>query len=99
MKEIKRTKYLIFYLAEEKPKTNVYSIRNRRSGEELATISWYSSWMQYVMETSYFRGEIIWNDGCLKEVVEFLQWLREEHKKKRASNEKLVKPKDNTKDN
>ena len=43
------TKYMIFTLVERKPKTNVWAITSKSSGDLLATIKWYGPWHQYVL--------------------------------------------------
>ncbi len=59
--------------------TYKYYIRNRASGEDLATISWYGAWRQFC-----FFPEIgtVWSDGCLREVRHCLGLI--EAKRKRA---------------
>jgi len=80
---VKETKYLKFVLIENKPKTQVFRIYSKKDewDDKLAEIEWYPEWRQYcfmpIMGT-------VWNDGCLKDVIEFLEFLRQEHKSKRA---------------
>jgi len=51
----------------------------------LAEIEWYSQWRQYCFMPEMYT---VFNDSCLKDIIEFLQWLREEHKQKRARQQK-----------
>ena len=86
---VKETKYLKFILIKEKPKTSIYEVRSiKEEWDILATIEWYPGWRQYCIMTEIYT---VWNDGCLKDVVEFLEFLREDHKSKRARRNKFIK--------
>jgi hypothetical protein len=39
--------YIEFKLVEQKPKTSVYHVLNKRYGDVLGTIKWYAQWRQY----------------------------------------------------
>lgn len=41
------SKFLTFVLIEKKPKTEVWSVRNKRRGYELGKIRWDFPWRQY----------------------------------------------------
>lgn len=69
-----KSKYLIINKISEKQKTNIYEVVSKSSGIRLATILWYGSWRQYVLEPEEFT---IWNDGCLTDIVKFLKELKE----------------------
>ena len=87
MKIIKETKYLIF---QEKPtwrKTKVISIINRSSGEEIATIEWYSAWRQYCFIPERFDFETVWNNSCLTDVVSVINELMKERTISKPENE------------
>jgi len=86
-KLVKETKYLNFFLIEEKPKTQVFRIASKKDewDDELAEIEWYPEWRQYCFMPVVYT---VWNDSCLKDIVEFLEFLRQEHKSKRARKEK-----------
>jgi hypothetical protein len=86
MRIIKETKYLIFKVTEEKPKTNVITIINRSSGDVLATIEWYGPWRQYVFSSDY---SIVWNTKCLSDVISVINELMEE----RNVAKRVAKPK------
>jgi len=79
MMKVKSTKYMDFYLVEKKPKTNVYQIENKKSGDVIGIIEWYSVWRQYVIQPEF---GCIFNDTCLKEIAEFLSELNKNHKEK-----------------
>ena len=69
--------FLYIVEIERKSKTQVFSVRSISQGNELARIYWYEAWRQYVLET---ENGTIWSDGCLKEIVKFLEKLREDRK-------------------
>ena len=77
---VKETKYMRFELTGQKPKTNIYTIFNKKSDEELGEISWYSYWRQYVFEPAY---DCLFNHTCLKEISEFLTEINKNHKEKK----------------
>lgn len=54
-------------------KTDIYSVLNKSGNYELAIIKWYASWRQYC----FFPGfETVWNDGCLRDLLDFMSKLR-----------------------
>ncbi len=55
-------------------KTDIYSCRNKRHGEELGTVQWFAGWRQYC----YFPTcPADYSAGCLRDIAEFLDALRE----------------------
>ncbi len=79
MEIIKETKYLIFKITEEKPKTKVISVINKHINDEIATIEWYPQWRQYTFTPGYGTT---WNDTCLLDVISVLNQLMDEKKGK-----------------
>jgi len=78
MKTIKETKYLKFIAEERKGrKTKIIHIYNRSAVEEIATIEWYPVWRQYVFIAS-FMFDAVWNNTCLKDILEVLETLAKE---------------------
>ena len=77
---VKETKYMYFELVEKKPKTNKYRITNKKWGDQLGIIEWYSSWRQYIFEDDY---GCVFNHTCLNEIAEFLKELNTKHKEKK----------------
>jgi hypothetical protein len=80
--------YIHFEIAEEKPKTNSYKVLTNRlvieSGVtphpiQLGVIEWSPQWRQYAFFPS---DETVWNNGCLTEILNFLNQLK--------TNKKLV---------
>jgi hypothetical protein len=65
-------KYLDFQLLEKKPKTAVYHVVSKSSGQSLGRIYWYGPWRQYIFEP---ESETIWSCGCMQEVMNFIQKL------------------------
>ena len=71
--------YIYFELIAKKPKTSVYAIRSKSSGDVLGHIRWYFGWRQYIFEPETSE-DTIWNIGCLREVIDFLQKLMDDRK-------------------
>jgi len=57
--------YIEYMLTGTKPKTNVYTIFSKSSGDRLGEIKWYAPWRQYCF---FPDEETIWAKGCLNEV-------------------------------
>ena len=72
-------KYLTFNLVEKKAKTNVYHVCEKRTEVILGKIYWYGPWRQYVLEPG--AADIIWSQGCLQQIINFLEELKEEKAK------------------
>ena len=75
---IKETKYLRFRCEQFKGrKTKTVYVYNILSGEEIATIEWYSGWRQYCfMPEPFFRT--VWNNTCLTDVIAVINQLMKE---------------------
>jgi hypothetical protein len=71
-------KYIKFDLVLQKEKTLVYDVRNIKSQIILGTISWYSHWRQYIFSP---WKEVIFSEGCLKDIADFIKQLMDERKK------------------
>ena len=76
---IKETKYLIFKVTEEKPKTKVISVINKSAADEIATIEWYGEWRQYCFMPGYGT---VWNNTCIDDVNSVINILMDERKTK-----------------
>jgi len=72
---IKETKYLIFQVLEEKPKTKKIGVINRNGKYLLGTIEWYGPWRQYVFQS---KETIVWNKDCLQDVINIIEQLKTE---------------------
>lgn len=77
--EIKIGKYLIAELGShsDSGKTEIWFIRNT-DGEELGSISWYSSWRKYAFNSF----EMSYEEKCLRSIADFCEKLTKEHKEK-----------------
>lgn len=53
-------------------KTQTFSVRNLRSGDELGTIHWHGQWRQYVYNPADFT---MYSAGCLRDVAGFVEGL------------------------
>jgi len=69
---------MTFELIDRKPKTTVWLVVNNSSGGLLGGIEWYSQWRQYVFMP---EGETIFNNGCLKDIQDFLTELNNRQRK------------------
>lgn len=72
--------YVRFELVAEKPKTKVWAVVSRSSGERLGRVYWYSQWRRYVFLPT---AGTLWSAGCLEEVVGFVAQKMAEHKARR----------------
>ena len=59
------SKYLEFEEIRDTGKTKVIAVNSKNSGDQLAVISWYGPWRQYVM---FPNDDTPWNKGCLEDV-------------------------------
>ncbi len=50
-------------------RTKVWNVRSKRSGVLLAVIRWYAQWRQYCV---FPEASIVFNVGCLNELIEFV---------------------------
>ena len=64
--------YVDIILGEQKPKTAVYHVLSKSSGELLATIRWYGPWRKYIFVPA---DATLWSWGCLEEVQTFIEDL------------------------
>lgn len=65
------TKYMYFEQEiEYKGKTERWVVCNNQSHEPLGLIQWYGAWRQYVFEPN--DGPLVFNNGCLKIIEDFL---------------------------
>lgn len=73
-------RYIDFELVEEKPKTGIYHVYSKESGDYLGKIYWYAPWRQYVFAP---QKETFWSMGCIEQVSVFLDDLmtKRPHKK------------------
>lgn len=69
--------YIYFELEEQKPKTTVWSCRNKNSGDLIGEIKWYGSWRQYCF---YPWTNTIFSKGCLEDINTFITILMEKRK-------------------
>jgi len=77
---ILRTKYMYFEKEiDYQGKTERWTVCNNKSHEPLGLIQWYGAWRQYVFEPD--DGSIIFNNGCLDTISEFLTELNQKQRK------------------
>ena len=72
------SKYLIFNVVEEKPKTKVIEVvsrtRNFRDGSvRLGIIKWFSRWRQYAF---FPEKDTLFNVDCLADIQSYIRGLR-----------------------
>jgi hypothetical protein len=48
----------------------VYRVTNNKSGSQLAIISWYKPWKQWVFSS---HAECVFNNSCLRDVLDFME--------------------------
>ena len=57
--------YIEYMLIGTRPKTNIYGVFSKSSGDRLGIIKWYASWRQYCF---FPELDTVWSKGCLNEV-------------------------------
>ena len=72
------SKYLEFYLLERKPRTTVWQVKSKHSGDILGVIKWFGKWRQY----AFFPWlDTIWNPDCMTDIIQFIRELMDKRKK------------------
>lgn len=65
-------KYMEAEVTEIKPKTLVWTIRNKRRGTVLGQIKWLPQWRQYC----FFSEKRIFSESCQTEIINFLKTIK-----------------------
>lgn len=68
------SKYIEFILIDQKPKTKVFGVRNKKSTDILGWIKWYGAWRQYCF---FPTKETIFNKDCMEYIIEFINKIME----------------------
>jgi len=66
------SKYLIFKLLEQKPKTKVIEIISKQTRERLGVIMWFGRWRQYAF---FPDNETVFNVECLSDIQSYIRNL------------------------
>jgi len=74
------SKYLSFIELTPKPKTKVFAVENKQSGDLLGHVYWYAPWRKYCFFTP--AQELVFDSGCLLEILNFINVLMLERRKK-----------------
>lgn len=73
-------KYIRFKVIKKNEKTKVYGIFSL-TDDLIGTIKWYGRWRQY----SFFPDkDTVWNEGCIKDLQNFIRQITIEHKEANA---------------
>lgn len=73
--------FIIIESKQENKKTNIYYIYTDEDKEVLlGKIKWYDPWRKYCF---YPEDNIVWDNKCLTELVEYLNELNYEYKRKK----------------
>lgn len=72
------SEWLDFELVESKPKTSVYAVKARGSGDVLGVIKWYPAWRHYCFFPST-TIETVHSDRCLLAISQFITALNKKH--------------------
>ena len=59
-------------------KTEIWSCRNNKSGEELGKVKWHGPWRQYCFTPSQ---PSVYSAGCMEDIAGFIHILMDERKK------------------
>lgn len=71
------SEYLEFKQISYEGKTKRFEVISKLHGDVLGRISWYGAWRQYTFSPGY---PTVWNNSCLKDIVNFLEQLMKEYK-------------------
>lgn len=74
------SEYIIFEEIEQKPKTKVYGVVNKKSGYRIGKIKWYSPWRQYCL---FPDVDTIFNKDCMEYIIDFINTLMKEREEKK----------------
>lgn len=78
-----KKEFIEIKLVEEKSKTKVYDVINKKEGYVLGQIKWNSSWRKYCFEpTSDFSTTF--DDQCLFMIARFILRTNEEYRKEKS---------------
>lgn len=80
----KEYKYISIYEIEARPRTKAFEISLNQDGTILGNISWNNDWRQYVFEPVVVYSTI-WSEDCLKDIYDFLVFLKEEKRQKKLA--------------
>lgn len=72
------SEYILFEEIEQKPKTKVIAVVNKKSGFRIGTIKWYGPWRQYCL---FPDDATIFNKDCMEYIIDFINTLMKERKK------------------
>lgn len=77
-----KTKYKYIHFVESENKELIYSgkkgweIKNNKTKALLGYLFWYTQWKDWCFTQS--ESGVIFNDGCLKDVVDFIKQLKDD---------------------
>lgn len=74
------SEWLDFTIIDRKPKTVVYAVQSKGSGDHLGIIKWFPAWRHYCFFPTTAM-ETVHSDRCLLAISQFITKLNEEHKK------------------
>lgn len=78
--------FIIVEHNKQNMKTNIYDIYSNYDCDLfLGSIKWYSRWRKYCF---YAHSDIIWDNKCLTNVVDFLNTINKQHKELKISESK-----------
>lgn len=64
--------YMTARMVEQKPKTQVWEIKNKHHDVPLGTVKWNGDWRQYCF---FLEADTVFSSGCMKEIETFLNGL------------------------
>ena len=67
------SKYLVFELLKQKPKTKVIGVYSKKEFEVLGEIKWFGRWRQYAF---FPEPGTVYNVECLNDIQTYIRGLR-----------------------
>ena len=76
MKKSKEYKYITINYSESDAKKQHYLIFNKKYGDLLGEIGWYSPWRQYCFMP---QDDTVFSRCCLNDIIDFINELNQPH--------------------
>lgn len=64
------SKYLMFRLLEQKPKTKVIEVISKLHEQRLGIVKWYGAWRQYAF---FPENKTLFNVNCLEDIINYIK--------------------------
>jgi hypothetical protein len=66
--------YIVMMLVYQKPRTKVWDVLNKASGNKIGRIGWYGPWHQYCFLP---MPNTVFSKGCMTDIIDFITHAKE----------------------